>query len=46
MFLLIDKKAHYLKANGSAYLVDTTKWHTAINASLEPRTHLVGVINE
>ena len=45
-FLLIDKKAHYLKANGSAYLVDTTKWHTAINASLEPRTHLVGVINE
>ena len=24
-FLLIDKKAHYLKANGSAYLVDTTK---------------------
>ena len=45
-FLLIDKKAHYLKANGSAYLVDTTKWHTAINASFDSRTHLVGNINE
>lgn len=45
-FLLIGKKAHYLKANGSAYLVDTTKWHTAINASFDSRTHLVGNINE
>ena len=44
-FLLIDKKAHYLKANGSAYLVDTTKWHTAINASFDSRTHLVGAID-
>ena len=44
-FLLIGKKAHYLKANGSAYSVNTTKWHTAINASLESRTHLVGIID-
>lgn len=45
-FLLIDKTAHYLEANGSAYWAETTKWHTAINASLVSRTHLVGVINE
>jgi len=42
-FLLIDKTAHHLKANG-AYRVNTTKYHTAINASFEARTHLVGII--
>lgn len=42
-FLLIDKLAHNLPNDNCAYLVDTTKPHTAINASFEPRTHLVGV---
>jgi len=45
-FLLIDRTAHHLKDDGSVYLCDTTKPHTAINASLHARTHLVGVINE
>ena len=45
-FMLIDRTAHHLKDDGSAYLCDTTKLHTAINASLSPRTHLVGVTNE
>ena len=42
-FLLIDKTAHHLEANG-AYRVNTTKYHTAINASFEARTHLVGIL--
>ena len=45
-FLLVNKKAYYLKSNGSAYSVNTKKWHTAINASFEDRTHLVGNIDE
>ena len=45
-FLLIDRTAHHLKDDGSVYLCDTTKPHTAINASLHPRTHLVGVTDE
>jgi hypothetical protein len=43
-FLMIDQYAHHLSADGSAYLVDTTKLHTSINASLGiNRTHIVGV---
>ena len=45
-FMLIDRTAHHLKDDGSAYLCYTTKLHTAINASLSPRTHLVGVTYE
>ena len=45
-FMLIDRTAHHLKDDGSTYLCDTTKLHTAINASLSPRTHLVGVTYE
>ena len=42
---MIDQYAHHLPADGSAYLVDTTKLHTAINASLGyNRTHIVGVM--
>jgi hypothetical protein len=44
-FLMIDKTAHHLPNNNSAYLADTTKWHTAINASFNTRTHLVGVVD-
>jgi len=44
-FIMIDQYAHHLPADGSAYLVDTTKLHTAINASLgSNRTHIVGVM--
>ena len=43
-FLLIDKTAHYLPDDDCAYMVNTKKYHTAINASFDTRTHLVGVI--
>ncbi len=43
-FLMIDQYAHHLSADGSAYLCDTTKLHTPINASLGTnRMHIVGV---
>ncbi len=43
-FLMIDQYAHHLFADGSAYLCDTTKLHTPINASLGTnRMHIVGV---
>ena len=46
-FLMIDQYAHHLFANGSAYLCDTTKPHTPINASLgSNRTHIIGVAPE
>jgi hypothetical protein len=32
-WMIIDKVVHYLKADGSAYLTDTTKPHTALNAN-------------
>ena len=43
-FLMINQYAHHLFADGSAYLCDTTKLHTPINASLGTnRMHIVGV---
>jgi len=46
-FLMIDQYAQHLFADGSAYICDTTKPHTSINASLGTnRTHIVGVIPE
>jgi len=43
-FLLLDKQAVHLPADGSVYIVDTTKFHTAINASLEDRIHIIGCL--
>ena len=31
--MIIDNKVHHMPANGNAYLVDTTKPHTALNAN-------------
>ena len=31
---------------GSVYLVDTTKLHTFMNCSTEPRLHLIGVVSQ
>ena len=45
LFVLEDRNYH-LENNGSAYLVDTTKPHTAINATFHARTHIVGVTYE
>lgn len=41
-FFVIDDKIYRLPSDGSIYLVDTTLMHTAVNASFEERTHIVG----
>ena len=45
-FLVIDGICHHLPADGSAYLCDVTKWHTAMNASFNHRIHIVGVTED
>ena len=42
--MIVDKGAHHMKADGSVYYVDTTKYHTALNGGNEPRVHLVATI--
>ena len=42
--MIVDKDAHHMKADGSVYYVDTTKYHTALNGGNEPRVHLVATI--
>ena len=41
-FFIVDKKVIQFPADGNYYILDTTKNHTAINASKEDRIHLVG----
>lgn len=36
----------YMPADGSVYWVDTRKYHTFINNSPYPRTHIVGITQE
>lgn len=43
-FIIIDKKVEHLPADGNYHIVDTTQYHTAVNASWENRIHLVGII--
>ena len=43
--LVVDNEVKFLELN-SWYLVDTTKHHTAFNASMTSRIHLVAVIND
>ena len=44
-FIIEDKKIH-LPADGGVYWVDTTKWHTFVNANRHPfmRYHIVGCV--
>jgi hypothetical protein len=42
--LVIQEDAHHLPADGSVYLADTTLYHTAFNAGMEPRIHLVACV--
>lgn len=42
-FMMIDDKVHYLEP-GKIYLTDTTKRHTAVNASETYRVHIVGCL--
>ena len=41
---IIDDEVHRYPADGNSYLIDTTKQHTAINASYEDRYHIVGCV--
>ena len=43
-FLLIDNDRIHIPATGEAYIIDTTKKHTAVNCSKESRTHIVGAL--
>lgn len=43
---IIDDMVYRYPADGRHYLIDTTKMHTAINASTEERIHLVGCVKE
>lgn len=45
-FLLVDNERLHLPATGEAYIVDTTKMHTALNASKIDRIHIVGAFSE
>ena len=45
-FFVIDEKVIRYPADGNYYIVDTTKLHTAINASTENRIHIIGCIDE
>ena len=43
-FLVVDDKVVRCPEIGKPYVIDTTKLHTAVNASLETRVHIVGCI--
>lgn len=43
-FFIIDDKLKRYPADGNWYIIDTTKKHTAVNASRKDRIHLVGNI--
>ena len=45
-FMIIDDEIIRYPADGSYYVMDTTKMHTAVNASYEDRMHLVGCISD
>jgi hypothetical protein len=42
--MIVEKQAYHMKADGGVYYVDTTKYHTALNGSNQPRVHLVATI--
>ena len=41
-FFIVDEKIVRCPADGNYYIIDTTKKHTAVNASFEDRIHLLG----
>jgi len=42
--LVVENFATHLPANGSVYIVNTKKYHTAINGGTSPRIHLVASV--
>ena len=45
-FFIIEDKVERLKGEGDYYIVDTTKYHTFVNASVYDRIHIVGGFDE
>ena len=43
-WIIIEKQVFHLPISGSYFIVDTTKMHTAVNASDEGRIHIIGNI--
>lgn len=43
-FLVFEDGTVHLPATGEAYIIDTTKYHSAMNASKEDRIHIVGCL--
>jgi len=43
--MIIDDEIIRYSADGNYYIMDTTKMHTAVNASFEERIHIVGCID-
>ena len=42
--MIVEDEAYHLKADGSVYYVDTTKYHTALNGGKHERIHIVATI--
>ena len=45
-FFIIEDIISRYPADGNFYIIDTTKKHTAVNASLEDRIHLIGDMSD
>jgi len=45
-FFVIEEEIKRYSADGNYYIIDTSKKHTAINASWENRIHLIGNLND
>ena len=45
-FIIVDDILKRYPADGSSYLINTTKMHTAVNASSEERWHIVGCVSK
>tara|TARA_Y100000817_G_scaffold314536_1_gene313728 strand:+ start:1324 stop:1905 length:582 start_codon:yes stop_codon:yes gene_type:complete len=42
--MVVENDALHMKADGSVYYMNTTKYHTALNGGVNPRIHLVATI--
>ena len=42
--MIVENEVHHMKADGSVYYMDTTRYHTALNGGNQPRIHLVATI--
>ena len=45
-FIIVDDVITRYPADGSSYLINTTKMHTAVNASNDERWHIVGCVSK